>query len=328
MSKSRLVSGRIKKTTGDELSADRYEFLDLANAEPDLGIPSIGESILVGDIDGTRSWVDIATYSEEFKGFTGSQGEIGFTGSQGAAGFAGSAGTDGIIGMDGYTGSQGFTGSQGAGFTGSQGERGDTGFTGSQGEIGYTGSQGPVGEGGGTGFVGSQGGVGFTGSQGERGFTGSQGEIGYTGSQGVIGFTGSQGVVGFVGSQGGQGGLGFTGSRGANGNRSVALSQEGLLVARVGAVRWYAPAALSIQEITFRLDLPADQIATIVVKKSGVATRTINMTVGQVKAVNSDAFAMAADEYLTVDVTATGAPGATTQGSGLNVIFLYQFTSL
>ena len=56
MSKSRLVSGRIKKVTGAELSVDRYEFLDLANAEPDLGNPNADGSILVADIDGTRYW--------------------------------------------------------------------------------------------------------------------------------------------------------------------------------------------------------------------------------------------------------------------------------
>ena len=73
--------------------------------------------------------------------------------------------------------------------------------------------------------------------------------IGYTGSQGDIGFTGSQGDIGFTGSQGDIGSIGFTGSKGntgANGNRSVALIQEGLLVARTGIVRWYAPADLTM----------------------------------------------------------------------------------
>jgi len=56
MSKSRLLSGKIKKITGSELDADRRLFLDLANAEPDLGNPTIDGSILVADIDGTRYW--------------------------------------------------------------------------------------------------------------------------------------------------------------------------------------------------------------------------------------------------------------------------------
>lgn len=124
-----------------------------------------------------------------------------------------------------------------------------------------------------------------------------------------------------------QGPDGYTGSSGANGNRSVSLAQEGLLIARTGTVRWYAPAALTILETTFRLAVAADQIATIVIKKNLVATRTINMPVGLIKAVDTNEFSMAVDDYLTVDVTSTGSPGATTQGSDLNVVFLYQFLS-
>jgi hypothetical protein len=227
MSKSRLTSGRIKKATGVELSTDRYEYLDLANAEPDLGVPTVEQSVLIGDTDGTRTWVDITTYAEEFKGYTGSQGDVGYTGSQGDTGYTGSQGDIGYTGSQGdagFTGSQGdtgFTGSQGdTGFTGSQG---DAGFTGSQGDVGFTGSQGEVG------YVGSQGDIGYTGSQGiqgppgtggtdgasgEVGFTGSQGDTGFNGSQGDIGFTGSQGDIGYTGSQGD---IGFTGSKGLDG---------------------------------------------------------------------------------------------------------------
>jgi len=185
MSKSRLVSGKVKKLVGSELDSDRSSFLNLANAEPDLGLPTVDESILVGDTDGTRTWIDITTYAEEFKGYTGSQGVIGFTGSRGDVGFTGSFGFTGSRGDVGYTGSQGVIG-----------------FTGSQGDIGFTGSQGVIG------FTGSQGVIGFTGSQGDIGFTGSQGVIGFTGSQGDIGFTGSRGDIGFVGSQGPQGNFG------------------------------------------------------------------------------------------------------------------------
>jgi hypothetical protein len=141
MSKSRLTSGRIKKTTGASLSPDRYEFLDLSNAEPDLGIPNVDDSILIGDVDGSRAWVDIASYAEEFKGYTGSQGEIGYTGSQGDLGYTGSQGDIG------YTGSAGADG-----FVGADGADGATGFTGSQGDIGYTGSKGVDGQFGGASF--------------------------------------------------------------------------------------------------------------------------------------------------------------------------------
>lgn len=56
MSKSRLLSGKIKKVTGSDLDADRRLFLNLSNAEPDLGNPTIDGSILVADINGTRYW--------------------------------------------------------------------------------------------------------------------------------------------------------------------------------------------------------------------------------------------------------------------------------
>jgi len=58
----------------------------------------------------------------DFKGYTGSQGQSGYTGSQGQSGYTGSAGVDGTIGVDGYTGSQGavgYTGSAGTGGGGS-----------------------------------------------------------------------------------------------------------------------------------------------------------------------------------------------------------------
>jgi hypothetical protein len=71
MSKSRLASGRIKKKLGSDLSTERYDYLDLSNAEPDLGVPAADSSVLIGDQDGSRIWVDITTYAEEFKGYTG-----------------------------------------------------------------------------------------------------------------------------------------------------------------------------------------------------------------------------------------------------------------
>ena len=174
MSKSRLVSGKQKKKSGASLDADRYDYLDVSNAEPDLGLPLVDDSVLIGDTDGTRTWVDLTTYANDFRGYTGSQGDIG------------------------YTGSVGFAGSQGdIGYTGSQG---DIGYTGSQGDIGFTGSQGDIG------YTGSQGDIGYTGS---FGFTGSQGDIGYTGSQGDIGYTGSFGFTGSQGPQGNFGGVTF-----------------------------------------------------------------------------------------------------------------------
>ena len=128
MSKNRLLSGKKKKLTGADLSAERYDYLDVSNAEPDLGLPPVDNSILIGDLDGSRTWIDIIDYAEEFKGYTGSQGDIGFAGSQGDIGFTGSAGTSGSDGTSGSAGEPGYTGSQGGlGYTGSKGVDGQFG---------------------------------------------------------------------------------------------------------------------------------------------------------------------------------------------------------
>jgi hypothetical protein len=128
MSKNRLLSGKKKKLTGADLSAERYDYLDVSNAEPDLGLPPVDNSILIGDLDGSRTWIDIIDYAEEFKGYTGSQGDIGFAGSAGEVGFTGSAGTSGSDGTSGSAGEPGYTGSQGGlGYTGSKGVDGQFG---------------------------------------------------------------------------------------------------------------------------------------------------------------------------------------------------------
>lgn len=59
MSKSRLLSGKIKKKRGTQLTADRYNYLDVSQAEPDLGLPSANSAILLSNTDGTRRWASI-----------------------------------------------------------------------------------------------------------------------------------------------------------------------------------------------------------------------------------------------------------------------------
>jgi len=58
-----LFSGRVKKIRPDKVSEERYDFLKLSEAEPDLGIPSTIDSsnakrFLLTDKDGTRYWSD------------------------------------------------------------------------------------------------------------------------------------------------------------------------------------------------------------------------------------------------------------------------------
>ena len=58
-----LFSGRVKKVRPDSVSEERYDFLKLSEAEPDLGIPSTTDSsnakrFLLTDKDGNRYWSD------------------------------------------------------------------------------------------------------------------------------------------------------------------------------------------------------------------------------------------------------------------------------
>ena len=56
-----LLSNRVEKTPSTDVSADRYEFLTLAEAEPDLGVPASNGYILSSTTTGTRSWINPAT---------------------------------------------------------------------------------------------------------------------------------------------------------------------------------------------------------------------------------------------------------------------------
>ncbi len=61
MSKSRLFSGKIKKKTGTALDGSRYEYLDVSQAEPDLGIPLSDNSVLIANTSGQRFWSNTLT---------------------------------------------------------------------------------------------------------------------------------------------------------------------------------------------------------------------------------------------------------------------------
>jgi hypothetical protein len=92
MAKSNLLSGRVKPVNPKNVSSDRYQFLDLSNAEPNLGVPNFSASlsgspaIVVSDDQGNRGFVrslDLDRVSGQFTGsFTGSAELSGsFTGS-------------------------------------------------------------------------------------------------------------------------------------------------------------------------------------------------------------------------------------------------------
>ena len=76
---SKLVSGRVKKTPQTEITSDRYEFLGLEQAEPDLGDPivgpsSIGVNAYTGDI--AESYILISDGSESGKRYWTKQPNI------------------------------------------------------------------------------------------------------------------------------------------------------------------------------------------------------------------------------------------------------------
>lgn len=53
---SKLLSDRVRKVPSIDADPERYEFLDLGNAEPDLGVPLTDGQILKSLADGTRFW--------------------------------------------------------------------------------------------------------------------------------------------------------------------------------------------------------------------------------------------------------------------------------
>ena len=53
-----FLSGRVKKTPSIQADPQRYEFLDLKNAEPDLGVATGNNYVLTSDTVGNRVWVD------------------------------------------------------------------------------------------------------------------------------------------------------------------------------------------------------------------------------------------------------------------------------
>jgi hypothetical protein len=58
---AKTVSGKVKKTPPSQVSSGRYDFIELAETEPDLGIPESSGYLLGSNTDGTRGWVNLTT---------------------------------------------------------------------------------------------------------------------------------------------------------------------------------------------------------------------------------------------------------------------------
>lgn len=57
MRKLTSLSGKVKTRGASELDADRYEFLNLENAEPNPGVPDSDNALSGSNADGTRKWI-------------------------------------------------------------------------------------------------------------------------------------------------------------------------------------------------------------------------------------------------------------------------------
>jgi hypothetical protein len=58
---TKLISGRYEKVPSANVSADRYEFLSIQEAEPDLGLPTALGQVFTSNLTGTRTWVNLST---------------------------------------------------------------------------------------------------------------------------------------------------------------------------------------------------------------------------------------------------------------------------
>ena len=58
------LGGKVRKKTGSNLDSDRYSFLSLDNAEPDFGVPSSDNSLVISKTSGTRSFASLGTNLE------------------------------------------------------------------------------------------------------------------------------------------------------------------------------------------------------------------------------------------------------------------------
>ena len=71
MAISNLLTGRVRVVTPKNVTADRYQFLDLSQAEPNFGVPTFSASlydnpaILVSDSDGNRGFIQFAPTAKQ-----------------------------------------------------------------------------------------------------------------------------------------------------------------------------------------------------------------------------------------------------------------------
>ena len=240
------LSGKVRVKDPGNVAADRYRYLNIENAEPNLGLPGADRYFLRGDKDGRRYWdtaesnTQILTRYDYISNVAETKFDYTRVSLQGDR--LNFSNTDAVlVWVNGVLISPG-GGSETPDYTlaanavilteatavgdivsllpvlgGARGDSGPAGPPGPQGAtgvaVGIYGPTGATGIRGATGATGATGPVGATG-YGASGFTGSTGATGPTGIQGA---TGPAGTGGTAGATGATGPTGLTGPSGASG---------------------------------------------------------------------------------------------------------------
>ena len=231
------LSGKVRAATGN-ISLDRYNFLQLSEAEPNLGLPAALGYYLRGDPNGTRYWspLDANTSTLVRYDYVTANATTTFdntTNSLAGTYLTFNSNTDPVlVWVNGVLISPGgpleaadYTVTSNSVILSTATIAGDIvsilpvigGGQGPAGPVGATGAVGPMGAN--LVITGPTGATGLRGATGSTGPTGATGPVGSTGLQGntVIGGTGSTGPVGSTGATGPVGTTGATGPVGATG---------------------------------------------------------------------------------------------------------------
>jgi hypothetical protein len=237
------LSGKIRTTDAGNVSADRYDFLRLGDAEPNLGLPEGLSYFLRGDPDGRRYWTvfdsNVTTAVRHDYVTANAVTKIDYTANSLQGTSLRFNDTDQIlvwvngvlISPGGPTEAADYITAANAVILATATEPGDIvsilpvlgGRTGPLGATGATGPSGATGAqlvtSGATGSTGVRGGTGATGSTGSTGPAGLTGATGSgsTGATGATGLTGSTGPAGTTGATGPAGATGFSGTTGIAG---------------------------------------------------------------------------------------------------------------
>ena len=245
----KYLSGRVKRTPQDRLSADRYDYLDVKQAEPNLADPATSppvpsgaqfQLVAVPGYPGKRYWVPvggglipgaISIFDEgSLVSSASSITQLNFVGAavtaqvsvQSPSGFPGIAATitvNPVTILDtppvdprpGELWWESDTGDLYVYYTDTDGSQWVTTNTGGRGDPGTDGDKGQKGE------VGAQG---LSGSEGDKGQKGEKGEVGQKGEKGDVEAQGNKGQKGEVGEKGEKGQKGQEGLVGSHGDKA------------------------------------------------------------------------------------------------------------